>query len=50
MAEIIRPTIAAMAARGAPFRGVLYAGLMLTATGRSSSNTTSASAIPNARR
>jgi phosphoribosylamine--glycine ligase len=33
MAEIIRPTVAAMAARGAPFRGVLYAGLMLTAAG-----------------
>ena len=33
MAEIIRPTIATMAARGAPFRGVLYAGLMLTAEG-----------------
>ena len=33
MAEIVRPTIAAMAARGAPFRGVLYAGLMITADG-----------------
>jgi phosphoribosylamine--glycine ligase len=33
MAEIIEPTIAAMATRGAPFRGVLYAGLMLTAEG-----------------
>jgi phosphoribosylamine--glycine ligase len=33
MAEIVRPTAAAMAARGAPFRGVLYAGLMLTADG-----------------
>ena len=33
MAEIVRPTLAAMAARGAPFRGVLYAGLMLTAHG-----------------
>jgi phosphoribosylamine---glycine ligase len=33
MAEIVRPTAAAMAARGAPFRGVLYAGLMLTAEG-----------------
>jgi phosphoribosylamine--glycine ligase len=31
--EIIRPTIAAMAKRGAPFSGVLYAGLMLTAEG-----------------
>ena len=33
MAEIVRPTVAAMAARGAPFRGVLYAGLMITAGG-----------------
>jgi len=31
--EIILPTLAAMAARGAPFRGVLYAGLMLTRKG-----------------
>lgn len=33
MAEIVRPTVAAMAAEGAPFKGVLYAGLMLTAQG-----------------
>ena len=33
MAEIIRPTVAGMAARGMPFKGVLYAGLMLTAEG-----------------
>lgn len=33
MAEIIAPTLAAMAARGAPFRGILYAGLMLTREG-----------------
>ena len=31
--EIVRPTVAAMAAAGAPFSGVLYAGLMLTADG-----------------
>jgi phosphoribosylamine--glycine ligase len=31
--EILRPTIAGMAAEGAPFRGVLFAGLMLTADG-----------------
>jgi phosphoribosylamine--glycine ligase len=31
--EIILPTLATMASRGAPFRGVLYAGLMLTADG-----------------
>ncbi len=33
MARIIRPTVAAMAARGTPFRGVLFAGLMITAEG-----------------
>jgi phosphoribosylamine--glycine ligase len=33
MDEIVRPTLRAMAARGTPFRGVLYAGLMLTAGG-----------------
>ena len=30
---IMRPVVAAMAARGAPYRGVLYAGLMLTDDG-----------------
>jgi len=29
MAEVVRPTLAAMAARGLPFRGVLFAGLMV---------------------
>jgi phosphoribosylamine---glycine ligase len=33
MAKIIDPTLRAMSARGAPYRGVLYAGLMLTAEG-----------------
>ncbi|RJF88160.1 phosphoribosylamine--glycine ligase [Oleomonas cavernae] len=33
MARIIVPTVKAMAAEGRPFKGVLYAGLMLTATG-----------------
>lgn len=33
MAEIVRPAVAAMAARGAPFRGLLYAGLMITSDG-----------------
>ena len=33
MARIIRPTLAAMAAEGRPYKGVLYAGLMLTADG-----------------
>ena len=31
--EIVRPTVAAMAARGTPFRGVLFAGLMIGADG-----------------
>jgi phosphoribosylamine--glycine ligase len=33
MARIILPTVAGMKSRGAPFRGVLYAGVMLTADG-----------------
>ena len=33
MAEIIRPALAGMAQAGTPFKGVLFAGLMLTATG-----------------
>jgi phosphoribosylamine---glycine ligase len=33
MAEIILPTLRAMAFRGTPFKGVLYAGLMITAAG-----------------
>lgn len=33
MAEIIQPTLDAMQEMGAPFRGVLYAGLMMTASG-----------------
>jgi len=33
MDEIITPTIAAMAARGEPYRGVLFAGLMITKQG-----------------
>jgi phosphoribosylamine--glycine ligase len=33
MDGIIRPALAEMARRGTPFRGVLYAGLMLTASG-----------------
>ncbi|HLB81400.1 MAG TPA: phosphoribosylamine--glycine ligase, partial [Dongiaceae bacterium] len=33
MSRIIRPTVAAMAAEGRPFKGVLYAGLMLTGGG-----------------
>jgi phosphoribosylamine--glycine ligase len=33
MARIVNPTVAAMAAEGRPFKGVLFAGLMLTAAG-----------------
>ena len=33
MARIVEPTIRAMAEMGAPYRGVLYAGLMLTSAG-----------------
>jgi phosphoribosylamine--glycine ligase len=33
MNEIIRPTVSALAMRGTPFRGVLFAGIMLTASG-----------------
>lgn len=33
MAEIIRPTLTGMERRGTPFKGVLFAGLMITAQG-----------------
>ncbi len=33
MSEIIRPTVAGMATDGMPFKGVLFAGLMITANG-----------------
>ena len=33
MGEIIRPTVAGLARRGTPFRGVLFAGLMITPEG-----------------
>ena len=33
MAEIIEPTLSGMAARGTPFRGLLFAGLMVNADG-----------------
>ncbi len=33
MAEIVEPTVRGMAEEGTPFRGILYAGLMLTADG-----------------
>jgi phosphoribosylamine--glycine ligase len=31
MAQIVEPTVAGMAARGMPYRGVLYVGLMIVA-------------------
>src|SRR3546814_2447775 len=33
MARIVRPTVAAMKAEGMPYKGVLYAGLMITEDG-----------------
>jgi phosphoribosylamine--glycine ligase len=33
LSEIVAPTVRGMAARGTPYQGVLYAGLMLTASG-----------------
>ena len=33
MAEIVQPTLRAMKEMGAPFKGILYAGLMITAEG-----------------
>ncbi|MBM3521445.1 MAG: phosphoribosylamine--glycine ligase [Alphaproteobacteria bacterium] len=33
MAEIVRPTLTAMRAEGRPFKGVLFAGVMITASG-----------------
>ena len=33
LSDVIRPTVEAMAAEGAPFSGILYAGLMLTQEG-----------------
>jgi phosphoribosylamine--glycine ligase len=33
MREIVEPTVKALAARGTPYKGVLYAGLMITAEG-----------------
>ncbi len=49
MKEIIEPTMRGMAEMGHAFQGVFFAGLMITAKGRNSSNTMSASAIRNAR-
>ena len=42
--KIVRPTVEGMAEEGTPFTGILYAGLIATADGRRSSNSTPASA------
>ncbi len=44
--QILVPTVHAMNRRHRPFKGVLYAGLMITNQGRRCSNTTSVLAIP----
>ena len=49
MDEIIQPTVRAMAARGTPFKGVLYLGVMITRMAPSSTSTTCASATRSAR-
>ena len=41
-----RPVLAELATAGSPFVGTLFAGLMLTPTGRGCSSTTAGSAIP----
>jgi len=42
MQEIMRPTIKALAKEGAPYSGVLYGGLMITAQGPKTSSSTAA--------
>ena len=49
METIIRPTVRAMAEQKHPYRGVLYAGLMMTGDGPKLLGTTCASAILSAR-
>jgi len=49
MDRIVAPTLDELVRRGIDYRGVLYAGVMLTTQGRSSSSTTSASATPKPR-
>ena len=49
MDEIIRPTVARMTAEGTPFKGVLFAGLMIASSGPKLIEYNAASAIPNAR-
>ena len=50
MDRFVEPTLAALRGRGIDYRGVLYAGLMLTPDGpEAASSTTSASATPRPR-
>ena len=49
MDEIVLPTVRAMQAMGAPYKGVLYAGLMITAQGPKLIEYNVRLAIPNAR-
>ena len=49
MDEAVRPLVGALRRRGIDYRGVLYAGLMLTAEGPRSLSTTCASATPRPR-
>ncbi len=49
-ARILRPTVAALASQGSPFRGLLYAGLIITERwAPTCSNSTRASATPRRR-
>ena len=49
MARIVKPTLEALEARDSPFRGFLYAGLMITREGPKLIEYNAASATPNAR-
>ena len=49
MDEIIMPTLRAMKAMGAPYKGVLFAGLMITEQGPKLIEYKCASAIPKRR-
>ena len=46
MREIIEPTVRGLAAEGAPFTGVLFAGLMITENGPKTLNSMCGSATP----
>ena len=46
MQEVMLPIVEGLAAEGRPYRGVLYAGLMITAVRPRCSSSTAASATP----